>query len=291
MPSAPPPSLTAALVPDTALLVPGVAGRGPGLADLRAAALDAVTAVLADKPAAVVVVAPGAVDRQRPAPGRVTLAAAGVPDDALRWRLPGGGAEAVADGAGDAVDVEAPRDVGVPAAVALLLLDQAGWRGPTSVVEVARPGDAPVPPGRAAELAATGAALVGAAGATGIALVVVGSLSARHGPHGPLADDERAPAQDDAIVHALARGGTGAPAVLAALPGDLAAELAVSGWGPWQVLLGAVAESARSNGDDPGAEARLHRAEVAFGAQHVVATLRPPARPSVHPATHPEDGR
>ncbi|GHS86507.1 hypothetical protein AGMMS50218_06470 [Actinomycetota bacterium] len=288
MPSAPPPLLAAALVPDTALIVPGVAGRGPGLADLRAAALDAVAAVLGDapgaRPTAVVVVAPGAADRRRPAPGRVTLAAAGVPDGALRWRLPDPGPAAVGTGA--------PDDVGVPAAVALLLLDQVGWHGPTSVVEVARPGDAPVPRGRAAELAAIGAELVrtagatdGAPGAPGVALVVVGSLSARHGPHGPLADDDRAPAQDEAVVRGLTRGGPGASAALAALPGDLAAELAVSGWGPWQVLLGAVAEAASGDEPFPGVETRVHRAEVAFGAQHVVATLR------LRPPAPPEDGR
>ena len=47
----------------------------------------------------------------------------------------------------------------------------------------------------------------------------------------------------------------------------VAGELAVSGWGPWQVLLGAV-------GDD-AVEAGVLAAGAPFGAQHVVATWLP----------------
>ncbi|NNH08417.1 hypothetical protein HLB10_15175, partial [Cellulomonas fimi] len=79
----------------------------------------------------------------------------------------------------------------------------------------------------------------GAAGER-VALVVVGSGSARHGPDAPLADDDRAPALDASLAADLADAGPGARARLSALDEQLAADLAVSGWPGWQVLLGAV---------------------------------------------------
>ncbi|TQL04480.1 hypothetical protein [Cellulomonas sp. SLBN-39] len=229
----------AALVPDTALLVPGVAGRHEpaGLADLRAAALAAVAeGVEAARGGRLVVVAPRAGTGDRAAAGRVRagLGPAGVPDALLGWPVPD--LPVVAPPAGASLPVAGPS-VGVPAAVALHLVAAAASPADppadVAVVEVARDDAAPA---RAAQLRALGAACVGDAPT---ALVVVGSGSARHGPDAPLADDPDAPAWDDALHAALA--GPGARDALAALDRGTCTRLAVSGWAPWQVLVGASA--------------------------------------------------
>jgi len=93
-------------------------------------------------------------------------------------------------------------------------------------------------------------------------LVVVGSGSGRHGPDAPLADDDRAPAYDAALLADLADAGPEAQARLAAADPALAAALAVRGWAPWRVLLGAA-------GDRP-VQGRLLADEVVSGAQHAV---------------------
>ncbi|GIG33941.1 hypothetical protein [Cellulomonas oligotrophica] len=228
----------AALVPDTALLVPGVAGRHEpaGLADLRAAALAAVAeGVEAARGGRLVVVAPRAGTDDRAPAGRVRagLGAAGVPDALLGWPVPD--LPVVAPPAGVDLPVAGPS-VGVPAAVALHLVAAASPADPPAdvvVVEVARDAAAPA---RAADLRALGAACAADAPT---ALVVVGSGSARHGPHAPLADEPDAPAWDDALHAALA--GPGARDALAGLDRGACARLAVSGWAPWQVLVGASA--------------------------------------------------
>lgn len=258
--------VAASLVPATALLVPGAAGRAEVLVDLRARALDAVAALLAAGPEQVVVVAPGPADREVDGPVRASLASAGVPDDRLSWSIPAGRPTSLT------AQVGAPV-VGAVASVGLLLLARSGWVGPVRVVEVGPPGTAAVTgptSDRGADLRGLGARLAGdgaAAGASRVGLLVVGSLSARHGPDAPLADDERAPAYDAAVVADLADGGPAARDRLRRLDERVAGELAVSGWGPWQVLLGAV-------GDD-AVEAGVLAAGAPFGAQHVVATWLP----------------
>ena len=75
----------AALVPDTALLVPGAAGSADVLAVLRAAALAAVAEVVASGARTIVVVAPGPASRELGGTVRPSLGAAGIPDDLLGW--------------------------------------------------------------------------------------------------------------------------------------------------------------------------------------------------------------
>ncbi|MFS0702554.1 hypothetical protein AB6N24_21465 [Cellulomonas sp. 179-A 4D5 NHS] len=299
--------VAAALVPDTVLLVPGASGRTDVHADLRTHALAAVRAVLACDLGRVVVVAPGrGLDdggpvRVTPGPVRASLAAAGIPDGALRWRdavrtpESGGPVDAGApdtdgaaagardsDGAAagarnsEPLDASAPDHaapappaVGVSASVAVLLLREAGWTGPVDVVETAPAarGDG----ASASRLAGTGRALA-PDGSLRTGLVVVGSLSARHGPDAPRADDERAPAYDAAVLADLADAGPAALGRLAALDPSLAGELDVTGWAPWQVLLGALPPVGT---DDAPAErlvtATVHAAGAPLGAQHVVA--------------------
>ena len=248
--------VAAALVPETALLVPGAAGAATVLELERDASLDAVRRLLAARPERVVVVTGAGQDRGGGGRGRgpagssagsappqaaaaprgcaPTLAAAGIPDDLVGL-------------AGDRRPDGPESDVGT--AVALHLLGQAGWDGPVTVVRADGAAAAP--------LWGVGADL--AAGDGRVALLLSGSLSARRGPHGPLPDDERAPGFDDAVVAALVDLAAPSAARLRAVPWGLAAELAVSAWGPWQVLLGAAPE--RLHGT-------LHAAGAPFGATY-----------------------
>ena len=235
--------VAAALVPSTALLVPGAAGRADVLPDERAAALTAVATMLEAAPDVVVVVPPGPASvllgRLRP-----TLVAAGIDDKRLGWQpRPTAGA-----GATTPVD-------DVASAVGLLLLDQTGWRGP---VELAPAGvtDGATQRMRGDELVARRR--------TG--LLLVGGLSARHGPDGPLATDERAAPLDDVLVADLTDLSPGARSRLAAVPAHLASVLAISAWGPWQVLLGAAPPDAP--------RAVLHHAGAPFGAAYATISWR-----------------
>ncbi|MDO8107395.1 hypothetical protein Q6348_09325 [Isoptericola sp. b441] len=153
--------VAAALLPPTALLVPGVAGRADPLAAERSAALAATACVLAAAPDALVVVVPGtlrAEGRLRP-----VFTAAGVPD--VRPHT-----------AGDVDDV--------PAAVGLWLALEAGWAGSVRALGAVDPGAV------AAELG--GPERVGA--------LLVGGGSVRRGPDAPLPEDARAESADDALV-------------------------------------------------------------------------------------------
>ncbi len=188
--------VAAALVPPTALLVPGVAGRAGVLDAEREAALAAVAAVVDAGPGHVVVVTPGSARAEGRL--RATFTAAGVPDSA--WS--GGGAGAPVDD--------------VPAAVALWLLARSGWTGPVRVVGA----DGPL---AVDELRSPGP--VGA--------VLVGGGSARRGPQAPLAQDARAAEADAALEAWLATLDPGGPA---GLDDALAAELAISALGPARVL-------------------------------------------------------
>ncbi|WP_456786431.1 hypothetical protein [Cellulomonas sp. P5_C5] len=233
--------VAAALVPDTALLVPGVAGGADALVGLRTAAVDAVAEVVGADVATIVVVAPGPVPRELTGTVRPSLGAAGVPDDLLWWPV-----DPVELG-GDGQDVPS-----VPSAVGLHLLARARGHTRLRVVEVT---------GRQSPeaLAALGRELVRDA-PTG--LVVVGSGSGRHGPDAPLADDPRAPDHDARVLADLTDAGPEARTRLAADDADLAAELAVRGWAPWQVLLGAA-------GDRP-VRSRVLAESTELGAQHAV---------------------
>lgn len=264
----------AALVPETALLVPGAAGRAVVLEDVRAAAVDAGCEVVRAVPDRMVVVAPGPRDRVLDWPVRPSLAAAGVDDTGLGWTMP-----ETPLAPGGAVP-------GVGASVVLLLLARAGWAGPVTVVEVA---PSPGPPAgtrggndtRAEALRALGADLV--AGSARVALLVAGSLSARHGPRAPHADDERAAPFDAATLADLALADPPARQRLGAVAGSRAAELEVTAWAPLQVLLGAAA-------DGPSPEARVRHASAPFGVTYAVAVWRGSA-PAVLVAARPEAAR
>ncbi|NHT18325.1 hypothetical protein, partial [Cellulomonas sp. IC4_254] len=108
------------------------------------------------------------------------------------------------------------------------------------------------------------------------AVVVVGSLSARHGPDAPLADDPRALAADDALLAALADGPAALARALDVLGADGARYLAVSGRSPWRAAL------ALLPGDATAESTGLH-AEVVAGAQHAVAAWRLAPRTPQHP--------
>ena len=248
----------AVLVPDTALLVPGAAGAATVLDDVRGAAVGAVHDLVDAGPARVVVVAPGTADRMRPGPFVPSLAAAGIDDADLGWAAPPAHPDVT------------PTTVHGPAAsTALLLLGHAGWTGPVTLVEVATPGDEAYTraPGRSAELAALGQGVT--SGPERVAVLVAGSLSARRGPGAPLAEDERAAAVDGGMLADLADAGPQARERLAVMAPDLAAELAVTAWAPWQLVLGAV-------GRRTAVQADVHHVDAPFGVTYVVATWRTP---------------
>ena len=260
----------AAVVPETALLVPGAAGRAVVLEDLRAAAVAAVRDVVRSFPDHVVVVAPGPVDLILDGPVYPSLAAAGIDDGGLGWALP----DDVPPPAGTEVGGPVP---GVGASVALLLLAAGGWTGSTTVVEVAPPAPDSVVAGqrgvdgeRAGALRALGAGLVGRSGR--VALVVAGSLSARNGPHAPHPADDRAGPLDAAILDDLSCGDPLARLRLAAIAGTLAAKLVVTVWAPLQVLLGAAAGV-------PSLKAAAAHAGAPYGVTYAVATWRASSAP------------
>ena len=220
----------AALVPETALLVPGAAGRAEVLPDVRAAALEAISAVVDAGPDRVVVVVPSTADGDvlRPGPLRPTLSGAGIDDDVLGW--PAGW---TSGGRGSPDHVVG--DVG--ASVALFLLGAVGWSGEVELLAASSCD--------ARRLRALGDRLTDRP--QRVALVLPGSLSARRGPDGPLPDDPRAQAFDDAVLADLADFGPAARGRLAAVPAELAQALAVSAWLPWQVLLGASPDGTRGH--------------------------------------------
>ena len=260
----------AALVPETALLVPGAAGRAVLLEDVRSASVAAVRQVVRAAPDRVVVVATGPVDRVLDGPVRPTLAAAGIDDAELGWAVP-----APAPGTGAAADVAGGVVAALAASVGLLLLGHSGWTGPATVVEVAAPhrdrrtgtlrsadGD------RAKALRALGAELV--AGPDRVALVVAGSLSARNGPHAPYPEDVRAGPLDAAVLADLACADRAARQRLGAIHGALAAELVLTVWAPLQVLVGAAA-------DVPTLDGAGWHLVAPFGVTYPVLTWRAPA--------------
>lgn len=226
-------SLGVVFLPDTALLVPGAGGAADPAAGLRAAALAALGAV--DAGERVLVVAPGRRSRVLAHPVGLGLGAAGL--DVADRGVPGTGPAPPAQRAD------------VAASTALLLLRAAGVLAPVDVVELSRadPDHAPAPR---------------SAGGVGL-LVVVGSLSARHGPDAPLAEDPRAPAADAALLAALAGGPAALADALDALGTDGAARLAITAAGPWRAALRLLPDAA--------VDVTTRHAEVLAGAQHVVA--------------------
>lgn len=243
--------IVAALVPETALLVPGASGSTPVLPVERAVALEAVRDLVATGPDRVLLVAParqGAGVVRREGPLTATLASAGLDDDALGWSPPTVGrrsperATARGEGTAAAIVLDDPNADARPtvvdhvaSAVGLHLLAQAGWTGLVTLLE------ATAGPDDDHDLVGTGRAL--AVADERVAVLLCGSLSARRGPDAPLAEDERAGAVDRALLAEMVAGPD--VAVLgaeASLDRSTAAALAVSAWAPWQVLRGVAAQ-------------------------------------------------
>ena len=98
-------------------------------------------------------------------------------------------------------------------------------------------------------------------------MLAAGSLSARNGPVAPHPQDDRAGPFDAATLADLGLGDAPARARLAAIPAELAAELAVTAWSPLQVLLGAA-------GDVAPYAAAVGHASAPLGVTYAVATWR-----------------
>jgi len=254
-------ALRVAFVPDTLLLVPGASGRVLVAPALVAAAQSAVAWVIAAVPERVLIISPGrtaaVVNNPVPDPG-----ASGVPGGFITHK---------------AGVVRTGTPVGAGATAALLLLDATGWDGTTSVL-VAPPGAAVTVPD----------AVTRSAARRSLAVVVVGSGSARHGPDAPLADDADAPAVDEFIVAAMRAADM---AALGGLDPELCRRLAVTGQGPWASLASVISAAIDSSteGEHPragalGLMATSVHAEIVSGASHTV------ARWSWHDGVDP-DGR
>ncbi|MDT0165551.1 hypothetical protein Q9R32_08275 [Actinotalea sp. AC32] len=253
----------AALVPETVLLVPGAAGRAAVLEDERAAALTAVETLLAAGPDAVVVAVPGPVPGVLRAATRTSFAAVGVPTAAragapgARSPLPDPAHVASSQGAGPVADVGA--------SVLVHLLHEAGWTRPVDVLVVPTAGSVARDADAADAALAVGRAWDGREATAGpeerVALLLGGSLSARHGPDAPLADDPRAAPLDAELVRDLVAFDAGARGRLAGLDAALADALAISAWASWQVLLHAA---------PPGTRGRLLHEAAPSGAAYAV---------------------
>lgn len=238
---------TAVIVPQTALLVPGVAGRSEVLTAVRTAALAASRELVAERPARVVLLAPAAENRAAPADELCTsLVGLGVPEHAVGWPAPCGLAGCPAHESSPPHGARA----GVAAAVGLRLLAAAGVTSPVSVVELA-PGE---PSAGASELASRADALL-----------VLGSLSARHGERAPRAADPRAPEVDARLVADLAAASPEAIDRLASFDPGLAEQLDVGGAATFALL-------ARVAGRPTNAE--LLARDDSLGVAHLVARWR-----------------
>jgi len=185
-----------------------------------------------------------------------TFRAAGIDDE--RSGLTGVVVGATLAGSGTPPVDPLPVD-DVPAAIGLALLADASWGGAVEVVGTQ--GEQAVALRRLGTLLAE----------DDIAILLVGGLSARRGPDAPLAEDPRAAAVDEAILADLSRLGTSdqdaAVARLAGMDAALAEALAISAWGPWQVLLGALTAA---GGDGPAMRAAVSAGAPA-GATYAVA--------------------
>jgi hypothetical protein len=280
--------IAAALVPGTVLLVPGAGGRDEDeLAAVQDAAAAAIGTMFRSGVDRVVVVAPGRVDRHLAAGWRAGLGEVGIADDQVRWPLPARStpASSVVRGPGDAPVAGtsgAPGGRGTGTGVDLVTVSAVAsavltmtehlspdcWAGALEVLEVRepRPG-ARTAASRVEELRAQGRALARTDGDENLGLVVAGSLSARNGPEAPLAADDRAPGADRDVAELLVDGGGEARRRLGDLDPDVAGELGMSGWAPWQVLVGACRQVHRVEVDDVATIRSL-------GVVHVTASWR-----------------
>lgn len=255
--------IAAALIPGTVLLVPGAGGRDDEATDvIRHAATGAVEAMLRLGVDRVVVIAPAQVDRHLVTGWQAGLGDVGIGDGQVRWPLPARPEVGHDPGRSAHVDVEVravaglrgleshssgarpvPQIVSAVGSAALALVAHAmpdDRAGDLEILEVREPGrGARTGTPRAEELRERGRALLRSGSHDALGLVVAGSLSARNGQDAPLAADDRAPGLDGAVVADLLDGGAEARRRLGNLDPDVAADLGMSGWAPWQVLVGA----------------------------------------------------
>lgn len=211
------------------LLLRELSGAVDAVPALRAACRDAVADLVAHHPAEVVVV--GAADR----PGRL---GDGLAIDVRRF-----------GGSGP----RTPAERALPQAhgVGRRLLEEAGWRGPTTFHAVAWEADR-------IDLSALADDLLGR---PGLALLLLGDGSARRGEKAPGFLDERAFGLDDEVADALADGD---PEPLRDLDAGLAAELMVGGRSVLR-LLGLLGDRLR-----PTTAALAHRDDP-YGVSYFVA--------------------
>lgn len=278
---------TVLLLPDSALLVPGAGGAlADPLGEARSAALRVLRAV--PRRGTVLVIAPGRTVRVLSGPFGDGLAAAGIDGTAVR-----GGPEPVDDGRPEEGTVVRTAVPGVGAAAALALLRLTGHEpdrtatvlevAPAGVPAPSDPGSAIVDPGEVPAPSDRGSAIVDPGGAaeqsvldtSGLPsdlrlVVVVGSLSARHGPDAPLPDDPAAIAADVALLTALAAGPRALAEVLRDLRLPESDRLAITGGRPWRAALSLLAE----DGVLPDTDAELLWSGAPGGAQHAVARWR-----------------
>lgn len=282
---------TVLLLPDSALLVPGAGGAlADPLGEARSAALRVLRAV--PRRGTVLVIAPGRTVRVLSGPFGDGLAAAGIDGTAVRR-----GPEPVDDGRPEEGTVVRTAVPGVGAAAALALLRLTGHEPDrtATVLEVAPagvpglpdqgsaivdPGDVPAPSDRGSAIVDPGgAAEQSVPDTSGLPsdlpsdlrlVVVVGSLSARHGPDAPLPDDPAAIAADVALLTALAAGPRALAEVLRDLRLPESDRLAITGGRPWRAALSLLAE----DGVLPDTDAELLWSGAPGGAQHAVARWR-----------------
>ena len=269
--------IAAALVPGTVLLVPGAGGREDEATDvIRDAATAAVAAMFRQGVDRVVVIAPARLDRHLVTGWQTGLGDVGIGDGQVRWPLP-------ARPAAGSTARPAPVVVSAVGSAVLALATHAmpeAWAGELEVLEVREPDrrrrsgpPTPVVSGartgasRAEGLRERGRALLRSDPHDALGLIVAGSLSARNGEDAPLAADDRAPGLDRAIAADLLDGGVEARWRLGELDAQLAADLGMSGWAPWQVLVGAC-------GAFGAVEVERARADRCLGVVHVSASWR-----------------
>jgi hypothetical protein len=197
------------------MLVPEVAaGAALDLAPVRAACDAALATVLAARPDEIVVVGPGA-GRRRWAPGD-------------HGSFAGYGLE-VPVSFGPATGT---RFSDLSLLVAAWLLERATG-APYPATGYTLPAGA-----GAAECRAVGRQLAGYEGARRVALLAMGDAAGCRAEGVPEATD---PVADEFDERAAAALGSGDPARLAALDGELAGRVGAAGWVSWQVLAGALA--------------------------------------------------
>lgn len=237
---------SAVLVPQTALLLPGVAGLGDVLCDVREAAVSAVASLVAAGPTRIVVIAPAARSRRVEASALCTsLLPLGVPERWLGWPAP-----CRLEGCPDHESTPQPGVLaGTATSVGLRLLAQTGWDGETTVVETAlRDGEGGVAPPASVD-----------------GFLVLGSLSARHGAGAPRAADPRADDVDALLAADLAAPSREALDRLAGFDAELAADLDVGGAAAWSLLARSVPRTAAG---------RLEARDDLLGVDHAVWTWR-----------------